>query len=27
MGDTTGEGHKSEVTTKEGTKVVIVQLE
>jgi quercetin dioxygenase-like cupin family protein len=27
MGDTTGEGHKSEVTTNEGTKVVIVQLE
>jgi quercetin dioxygenase-like cupin family protein len=27
MGDTTGEGHKSEVTSKEGTKVVIIQLE
>jgi quercetin dioxygenase-like cupin family protein len=27
MGDTTGEGHKSEVTSKEGTNVVIVQLD
>jgi quercetin dioxygenase-like cupin family protein len=27
MGDTTGEGHKSEITSKEGTSVVIVQLE
>jgi quercetin dioxygenase-like cupin family protein len=27
MGDTTGEGHKSEVTSKEGATVVIVQLE
>jgi Cupin domain len=27
MGDTTGEGHKSEVTSKEGASVVIVQFE